>query len=74
MSWEVANKENKWQGRNISRWQSKEYDELYKQAEQELDAVKRAAMYIKLNDMVVGDNYIQPVAARPRVTAASRAA
>ncbi|XIA65215.1 peptide ABC transporter substrate-binding protein [Bradyrhizobium sp. TZ2] len=69
VSWQVANKENKWQGRNISRWQSKEYDELYKQAEQELDAVKRAAMYIKLNDMVVGDNYIQPIAARSRVAA-----
>jgi peptide/nickel transport system substrate-binding protein len=26
-------------------------------------------MYIKLNDMVVGDNYIQPVAARSRVAA-----
>ena len=69
VSWQVANKENKWQGRNITRWQSKEYDALYKQAEQELDAVKRAAMYIKLNDMVVGDNYIQPIASRARVTA-----
>jgi peptide/nickel transport system substrate-binding protein len=69
VSWNVANRENKWQGRNICRWQSKEYDELYRQAEQELDAVKRAAMYIKLNDMVVGDNYIQPVAARSRVAA-----
>jgi len=68
-SWQVANKENKWQGRNITRWQSKEYDALYKQAEQELDAVKRAAMYIKLNDMVVGDNYIQPIASRARTTA-----
>jgi peptide/nickel transport system substrate-binding protein len=69
VSWQIANKENKWQGRNISRWQNKEYDALYKQAEQELDAVKRAAMYIKLNDMVVGDNYIQPIAARSRVAA-----
>src|SRR5207248_984091 len=69
LSWETANKENKWQGRNVSRWQSKEYDTIYKQAEQELDAVKRAAMYIKLNDMVVGDNYIQPIAARSRVSA-----
>ena len=69
VSWQIANKENKWQGRNICRWQSKEYDELYKQAEQELDVVKRAAMYIKLNDMVIGDNYIQPVAARSRVAA-----
>jgi peptide/nickel transport system substrate-binding protein len=66
---EVATKANKWQGRNISRWHSEEYDELYRQAERELDAVKRAAMYIKLNDMVVGDNYIQPVVYRPRVTA-----
>ncbi len=69
VSWQIANKENKWQGRNICRWQSKEYHELYKQAEQELDVVKRAAMYIRLNDMVVGDNYIQPVAARSRVAA-----
>ena len=66
---EVASKANKWQGRNISRWHSEEYDELYRQAERELDAVKRAAMYIRLNDMVVGDNYIQPVVYRPRVTA-----
>jgi len=71
VSWQVANKDNKWQGRNVSRWQSKEYDEIYHQAEQELDAVKRAAMYIKLNELVVGDNYIQPVVRRPKVTAVS---
>ena len=71
VSWQVANKDNKWQGRNVSRWQSKEYDEIYHQAEQELDVVKRAAMYIKLNELVVGDNYIQPVVRRPKVTAVS---
>jgi peptide/nickel transport system substrate-binding protein len=69
VSWEAATKENKWQGRNVSRWQSKEYDEVYKQAEQELDAVKRAAMYIKLNDLAVGDNHILPVAYRPKIMA-----
>ncbi len=69
LSWQAATKKNKWQGRNVSRWQSKEYDEIYQQAEQELDAVKRAAMYIKLNDLVVGDNYILPVVRRPRTTA-----
>src|SRR5689334_9110400 len=69
LSWEIANKENKWQGRNVSRWQRKEYDAIYKQAEQELDAVKRASMYIQLNDMVVGDNYILPLLSRARVTA-----
>jgi peptide/nickel transport system substrate-binding protein len=69
VSWQVANKENKWQGRNVSRWQNKEYDEIYKQVEQELDAVKRAALFIKLNDLVVSDNYIQPIIARTRVAA-----
>ena len=37
LSWEVATKENKWQGRNVARWQNKEYDKMYSQAEQELD-------------------------------------
>lgn len=60
VSWEIANKENKWQGRNVSRWQNKEYDEVYKQAQSELDPVKRAAMFVKLNDLVVQDNYILP--------------
>jgi peptide/nickel transport system substrate-binding protein len=69
VSWEVASKENKWQGRNISRWRNKEYDDLYRQAERELDAVKRSAMYIKLNDIAVGDHYILPEVNRPRVTA-----
>jgi peptide/nickel transport system substrate-binding protein len=70
-SWEAATKENKWQGRNVSRWQNKEYDEIFNQAGQELDPVKRAAMYIRLNDLVVGDNYILPVLRRPRTTAVS---
>jgi peptide/nickel transport system substrate-binding protein len=69
VSWEVASKQNKWQGRNISRWQSKDYDDLYRQAERELDSVKRAEMYIKLNDIVVGDHYILPEVYRPWVTA-----
>jgi peptide/nickel transport system substrate-binding protein len=69
LSWQVATKENKWQGRNVSRWHSKEYDDIHKQADEELDAVKRAAMYIKLNDLVVSDNYIQPLLRRPKVSA-----
>jgi peptide/nickel transport system substrate-binding protein len=68
-SWEAATKENKWQGRNISRWQNKDYDDVFRQAQRELDAVKRAAMFIKLNDLVVGDHYILPEINRPRPTA-----
>jgi peptide/nickel transport system substrate-binding protein len=68
-SWEVANKENKWQGRNISRWQNKEYDDVFRQTQRELDAVKRAALFIRLNDIVVGDYHILPENNRKKATA-----
>ncbi|WIM12523.1 MAG: ABC transporter, substrate-binding protein (cluster 5, nickel/peptides/opines) [Enhydrobacter sp.] len=68
-SWEVATKANKWQGRNITRWQNKEYDDNYKAAQVEVDPVKRAAMFIKANDMVINDYVVIPVVARPGVVA-----
>jgi peptide/nickel transport system substrate-binding protein len=69
VSWEAAAKENKWQGRNITRWKSEEYDRTYRAAEGELDPVKRAALYIRLNDLVIAGRYIIPVVYRPRVSA-----
>ena len=64
VSWEVATKENKWQGRNITRWQNKEYDDTHKAAQIELDPVKRAAMLIKLNELVIENVVVIPVVAR----------
>jgi peptide/nickel transport system substrate-binding protein len=69
LSWEAASKANKWQGRNITRWQNKEYDEIHKAAQLELDPVKRAGMLIKLNEMAVNNQVVIPVVARPVVTA-----
>jgi peptide/nickel transport system substrate-binding protein len=71
VSWEVAAKENKWQGRNITRWVNKDADEAYKAAEAELDPVKRAALLIKINDLACGDHAVIPVVYRPRVSAIS---
>ena len=68
-SWEVASKENKWQGRNITRWRSEEYDKLHKAQEAELDPVKRAALFIKMNDLVIQNVVVIPVVFRPRVAA-----
>ncbi len=56
--WEVAQKENKWQGRNIARWQNGDYDKLYRASQVELDPVKRAAMYVAMNELVVKDNVV----------------
>jgi peptide/nickel transport system substrate-binding protein len=67
VSWEISSKANKWLGRNIVRWQSPDYDKAFRAAEIELDPVKRVALYISMNDMVVGDNSIIPLSSRPRV-------
>jgi peptide/nickel transport system substrate-binding protein len=71
VSWEVANKENKWQGRNISRFTSKEADDAFKEAVGSLDPARRAALFIKMNDIFCGENIIVPVLARTRMAACS---
>ena len=70
-SLEVSQKANKWQGRNIPRWINEEYDKLARAGESELDPVKRAAIYIRMNDLVVNDNFVIPLISRPRVRGAS---
>jgi peptide/nickel transport system substrate-binding protein len=72
-SWEIASKDNKWQGRNITRWKNEEYDKLYRAAESELDPVKRAVLFIKMNEMVIQNVVVVPVVFRPRVAAVSNA-
>jgi peptide/nickel transport system substrate-binding protein len=72
LSSEVASKDNKWQGRNITRWRNDDYDKTFHAAEGELDPVKRAALFIAMNDMVVGDPVVIPVVYRPGVSAMSR--
>ncbi len=70
-SWEVASKENKWAGRNPTRWRNDEYDRTWKAAESEMDPVKRAALFVKMNDLVIQNVVVIPVVFRPRVAAIS---
>jgi peptide/nickel transport system substrate-binding protein len=69
VSWEVAQKSNKWQGQNTTRWQNADYDAAYKKTEVELDPVKRAAMFIAMNDMIVNAPTEIPLIYRPSVHA-----
>jgi peptide/nickel transport system substrate-binding protein len=71
VSWEVASKANKWAGRNPTRWRNEEYDRTWKAAEAEMDPVKRAAHFIKMNDLVIQNIVVIPVVFRPRVAAVS---
>jgi len=71
VSWEIAQKENKWAGRNSTRWRNDEYDRMYKAAETEMDPVKRAALFIRMNDMLIQSVVIVPFLWRATASAVS---
>ncbi len=68
---ECSTKANKWQGRNFTRYRNPDYDKLHASAIAELDPVKRAALLIKCNDMVIEDVAVIPVVYRPGAHAMS---
>ena len=70
-SWEVASKENNWQKFNVWRWRNEEYDRLYRAAETEMDPVKRAALFIRMNDLVVQNGVVVPIVLLSKAAAIS---
>jgi peptide/nickel transport system substrate-binding protein len=68
VSWEIAGKANKWQGRNVTRWRNDEYDRLYRAADEEMDPVKRAALFVRMNDLVIQNVVTIPVLWRTGVS------
>ena len=72
VSWEIASKLNKWQGRNVTRWTSDEYDNAFRAAQSELDPVKRAALFIRMNDLVCAAHNVIPIVNRPKVQAINK--
>jgi peptide/nickel transport system substrate-binding protein len=71
VSWEIASRDNKWQGNNPTRWRNEEYDKAFRAAQGELDPVKRAALFVQMNDIVVDDVAVIPVVNRRWVAAVS---
>ncbi len=69
-SGQISAKANKWSSRNLTRWSNAEYDAAHLAAQAEFDPVKRAALFIRMNDLVVGDGYVIPLFGRPRPRAA----
>jgi len=67
----IPNKENKWQGFNLSRYLSRDYDSTIDAARVEIDPVKRASLYIKANDLLWQDSVLIPVMHRLKVAASS---
>jgi peptide/nickel transport system substrate-binding protein len=71
-SWAIASKENKWASVNVSRWRNDEYDRLWRAAENEMDPVKRAGLFIRMNDLVVQGGVVVPLLLRNGATAVSK--
>ena len=67
----VATKENKWQGTNFPRFVNADYDTAVDAAQNEIDPVKRAALYIKCNDLLWQENAFIPVMHRIKVGASA---
>jgi peptide/nickel transport system substrate-binding protein len=70
-SWQVATKANRWSGSNTTRWRSEEYDRLWRGAERELDPVKRAALFIRMNDLLIQQVAVVPIVWRDTADAVS---
>lgn len=64
ISSEVTTKENKWQGRNISRHTDPEVDKIYHAAQKELDPAKRAALIMKADEVFCSAHVILPLLSR----------
>src|SRR5215470_6898958 len=71
VSWEIATKANSWSGRNNTRWRNDEYDRAWKAAESEMDPVKRATQFIRMNDLLTQNNVIVPITWRANISAIS---
>jgi peptide/nickel transport system substrate-binding protein len=71
LSWELPSRENNWTGRNFARYRNPAFDQLWRQAELEMDPVKRAALFIRMNDLVVQSAVVIPVTWRNVLHAAA---
>lgn len=45
----------------VTRWRNEEYDRLFRESEGEMDPIKRASLFIRMNDLVVSSNHIIPL-------------
>lgn len=59
-------------GKYSLRWQNAEFDALFRAAQIEVDPAKRAAQFIRMNDLLVGDGHVISALARNSARAVGR--
>ena len=68
---QIPQKANNWSGDNNSRYCNPQYDQLWQQANQELDENKRQQLFIKMNDLLIEETAVIPLVHRADVMAFS---
>jgi peptide/nickel transport system substrate-binding protein len=67
---DIAQESNSWAGPNAYRWINEEYNELYRQAETELDPDVQPELFIRMNDLIVMEDIVEiPLVHRALVSA-----
>jgi peptide/nickel transport system substrate-binding protein len=65
---QLAQKSNNWNGGNYGRYSNPELDATIDQLRKELDPAKRAALFVKANDLIILDVSVIPIVSRTQVT------
>jgi peptide/nickel transport system substrate-binding protein len=65
---QISQKSNDWNPGNYGRYSNPEFDATIDQLRKELDQTKRAALFIKANDILILDVVIIPIVSRTQVT------
>ena len=60
---EIKTRAGSWRGRNYNRYSNPAYDALYEQLTKEVDLAKRKDLIVKMNDLLVQDAVVVPIAA-----------
>ncbi len=68
---EISGEDNQWLGNNIPRWRSDDYDALVEEFGETAALEDRAAIAIKMNDMLMQDYVMIPLVTRGDVSAHS---
>lgn len=68
---DIPQKSNSWTGRDLTRWQNQEFNDLYEQVRTELDPAKQAELFIAMNDLIVNDVATIPLVHRATPAAQS---
>jgi peptide/nickel transport system substrate-binding protein len=60
----IAQKENDWNGQNLTRYSNPDYDALYDEVVATTDPERAAELFIQMNDMVINDAVVIPLVQR----------